>query len=230
LTKAFTGVEGVFLLTPPLLHIPNQRAHSLKIVHNFINAIKNAKVKKVVYLSSVGAHLSGGTGPIANTHDFENEIFKLDVPTAGLRAAYFFENVLSNYKAAQQYGQVYSLNAHGDQAYPQVATIDIGRIAATTLAQEWSGHRIIDVHGPKPYSAHEIFKIISETLKKEVKIITVPPENYEATLKGFGLTEEGAAAMAELYRGFNSGYLKFEGKAEEVHGPTTFEEFLASQK
>eukprot|EP01112_Ceratiomyxa_fruticulosa_P012538 TRINITY_DN3473_c0_g1_i7.p1 TRINITY_DN3473_c0_g1~~TRINITY_DN3473_c0_g1_i7.p1 ORF type:complete len:288 (+),score=47.42 TRINITY_DN3473_c0_g1_i7:185-1048(+) len=230
LTKAFTGVEAVFLMLPPLIFLPNWRAENLKIVHNYINAIKNAHVKKVVYLSSMGAHLPSGTGAIANSHDFETEIFKLDIPTAGVRGGSFFENSLQHLKAAEQYGQVYSYYLNPDVKLPFVATKDIGRAAANTLAEEWKGHRSIEVHGPKPYSINDVFKIISDILKKEIKIVPVPPENYHATFKAWGLPDEGAAALADMHHAIDSGHLTFEGKGERFNGPTTYEEFFASKK
>jgi len=225
LTKAFTGVEGVFILVPPHVH---SRAENLEIIRNLIHAITNAKVKKVVYLSSIGSHLSSGTGPIIKTHDLENEIFKVPISTAGLRAASFYENILSQLKGVQECAQYFSFYSNPDWSFAQVATKDIGRVAASTLSQEWDGHRIVDVYGPKKYSIHEVVKILSTILGKDVTTIVIPPENYFATYKSFGLPDVVAEALTEMHHGFNTGNLVFGGdkETEDFYGTVTYEEFF----
>ena len=74
---------------PRLLGLPR----SGRIGH--CSALRNARVKFVVSLSSIGAHLGEKTGPIRGLHNQEvclNDIKDLNV--IHLRPAYFMENLL----------------------------------------------------------------------------------------------------------------------------------------
>jgi uncharacterized protein YbjT (DUF2867 family) len=56
-----------------------------------LKAIEASGVKRVVNLSSMGAHLNGGTGPIAGLFDVEQILNTLDgVSDKHLRAGNFF--------------------------------------------------------------------------------------------------------------------------------------------
>src|SRR6266436_238756 len=60
---------------------------------NYLEAIKASGVKRVVNLSSIGAHLSGGTGPIAGLYDVEHTLNTLEgIAIKHLRAGIFYIN------------------------------------------------------------------------------------------------------------------------------------------
>jgi len=216
-------------MTPPLQNSEDVKAENEKIVQALVNAVVVSKVTKVVLLSSVGAHLPSGTGAIGKLHLLENEFFKLPgVSVASLRAAWFYENALGNLKPAQESGTIFSLLNPLDLSIPQVASKDIGKIAADTLQQDWEGHRIIDVYGPKPYSFNDIGKAFSTVLGKPINVFPIPREKYFDTYKSFGFTDSAAKSMGELQDGFNSGHIVFGGDKETkvLHGTTTFEDLL----
>eukprot|EP01112_Ceratiomyxa_fruticulosa_P012244 TRINITY_DN3384_c0_g1_i12.p1 TRINITY_DN3384_c0_g1~~TRINITY_DN3384_c0_g1_i12.p1 ORF type:complete len:293 (-),score=55.69 TRINITY_DN3384_c0_g1_i12:134-1012(-) len=229
LAKAFTGVEGAYIMTPPLLHSDDIYGENEKIVHALVKAVVTSKVPKVVLLSGIGAHLPSGTGAILKLHVLENEFFKLPgVSVASLRATWFYENVLGNLKPAQETGNFYSFKQSVDERIPQVATKDIGKLAAEVLEQPWEGHRIIDVHGPRDYSFNDIGKAFSTVLGKPINVNIIPPEKFVETYKSFGFSDSAAKSLAELHEGGNSGHTVFGGdkKTEEWHGTTTFEDLL----
>jgi uncharacterized protein YbjT (DUF2867 family) len=55
LTKAFKGAEAVFLIVPPNLQAENISKHQDAVGEAQVEAIKNAGVKNVVFISSQGA-------------------------------------------------------------------------------------------------------------------------------------------------------------------------------
>ncbi|RYE17129.1 MAG: NAD-dependent dehydratase, partial [Sphingobacteriales bacterium] len=71
LTFAFTGADAVYIMIPPNYGAPDLRKFMNETGENFAAAIKGSGVKKAVVLSSVGAHLNEGTGPITGLHDLE---------------------------------------------------------------------------------------------------------------------------------------------------------------
>jgi uncharacterized protein YbjT (DUF2867 family) len=59
------------------------------------NAIRDSNVKKVVFLSSLGAEHPEGTGPVVGLHDVEAKLRTLKaVDIVFLRPGYFMENTL----------------------------------------------------------------------------------------------------------------------------------------
>jgi uncharacterized protein YbjT (DUF2867 family) len=93
LAAAFTGADVIYTMTPNNFGAANQRAYMVNVGRNYAAAIKQANVKNVVNLSSIGADLPDGTGPIKGLHDVELELNKLDeVNIRHLRAAFFYTN------------------------------------------------------------------------------------------------------------------------------------------
>ena len=57
LTQAFTGADAVYTMVPPTMPASDWKGYIGRIGKNYATAIAAAAVKKVVNLSSVGAHL-----------------------------------------------------------------------------------------------------------------------------------------------------------------------------
>ena len=64
LAKTFTGADAVYTMVPPNISVSDYRNYIAGVGRNYVEAIKKSGVKRVVNLSSIGAHLPGGTGPI----------------------------------------------------------------------------------------------------------------------------------------------------------------------
>jgi uncharacterized protein YbjT (DUF2867 family) len=71
LVKTFTGADAVYCMTPPDFTHPDQVDYYEQIAQRFAKAIRQSGVKRVIYLSSYGAHLPSGTGFITGSHKAE---------------------------------------------------------------------------------------------------------------------------------------------------------------
>jgi hypothetical protein len=71
LTNAFKGADAIYTMVPNNFGATNYRQYIGGIGKNYADAIQAAGVTKVVNLSSIGAHIDGGTGPISGIHDVE---------------------------------------------------------------------------------------------------------------------------------------------------------------
>src|SRR5207248_4548071 len=83
--RALRGADGAYLLVPPNHGAPSMLAAQRRVVDVLAAA---PRPKHLVLLSSVGAPLDKGTGPIQTLHYAEEKLR----PDAALRAAYFMEN------------------------------------------------------------------------------------------------------------------------------------------
>ena len=66
-----------------------------------------------------------------------------------------------------------------DHVIPMVATADIGRTAAALLQEDWNGVRVVELEGPRRYSAADIGRAFAAALGREVRVEPVPRETWE---------------------------------------------------
>src|SRR6218665_3288836 len=91
LTNAFKGADAIYTMVPPDWSVSNYKQYIAATGKNYYAAIKASGVKQVVNLSSIGAHLSEGTGPIAGLYEVEHTLNTLeDVNIKHLRAGFFY--------------------------------------------------------------------------------------------------------------------------------------------
>jgi uncharacterized protein YbjT (DUF2867 family) len=97
LSKAFFGADAVYTMVPPFFGAANWKEWIGQVGKNYAEAIKANKINYVVNLSSFGAHLPDGCGPVSGLHKAEAALNALtDVNILHLRASYFFDNLFSN--------------------------------------------------------------------------------------------------------------------------------------
>jgi len=92
LTKAFSGARAAYLLLPPAKSREEQERESDAIA----KTVKESGLRYAVYLSSYGAQVPEGTGPVAGLHSSEQKLNAISgLNILHLRAAYFMENNLA---------------------------------------------------------------------------------------------------------------------------------------
>jgi NAD(P)H dehydrogenase (quinone) len=223
LTEAFAGTDGVFLMTPPDFDpepgFPTTRANAVAIKA----AIEVAQPAKVVFLSTVGAQVLE-PNLLNNSTMTEKMLRTVSVPVALLRAGWFMENAASDVEAARS-GVIPSLLQPLDHAIPMVATVDIGRTAAQLLRDTWSGVRLVELEGPRRYSARDIGSAFAAALGREMRMDPVPRDTWEALFRAQG-TKHPMPRM-RMVDGFNEGWIDFEGGGEHRKGATTLDAVIA---
>src|SRR5579862_1997208 len=105
LTGVFQDADAVYTMVPPNWGAANYRKYIAETGKHYAEAIKSSGVKRVVNLSSIGAHLDGGTGPIAGLHDVEQALNTLEgVSITHLRAGIFFINFFFDIRLIRKMG------------------------------------------------------------------------------------------------------------------------------
>jgi len=215
LTKAFTGVDGVFLMIPP----DYDPAPGFPIIHEILaavtTAVKATQPNKLVYLSTVGAQV---TEPnlLNNAHIMESGLRSLPVPVAFLRAAWFMENASWDVAAAKQ-GVIPSFLQPLDHPIPMVAVADIGRTAVELLQETGTGTRIVELEGPRRYSANDIASTFSKVLGQSVRMEPVPHDTWESLFRSQGM--KNPTPRIRMLDGFNEGWIDFEGESRKGSTP-----------
>jgi NAD(P)H dehydrogenase (quinone) len=228
LTQAFQNVEGVFAMNPPYFAPARNFPETRAVVASIREALLAAAPPKAVYLSSVGAQQESGLGLITSLHILEEELRQLPIPGAFLRAAWFMENSVWDVPSARQ-GKLFSFLQPLDKTFPMVATADIGRAAAETLLQSWTGQRFLEIAGPKRYSPNDVAAAFAQVLKQPVESVVVPRATWQDTFVSQGTAPDRTAYRIEMLDGFNSGWIDFGAPGtERFTGNVTLEEVLTT--
>jgi uncharacterized protein YbjT (DUF2867 family) len=223
LTRALTGATGAYLLLPPpawnQTDIAADRARKTAVL---VAAVRAAKPGHVVQLSSIGAELPDGTGPIKYLHALEVAWRDVPVPTTFLRAGAFMENWAAVLPAAVASGQLY-YGLTADAAFAQVAVEDIGQLAARLLLEgaPAASPRIVELAGPVDASLLDVAAAASRAAGKPVQAVTVPTAAMVQALVGQGASQELAEAYGEMTAEINAGKLKFRAP---VRGKVTLDQ------
>src|SRR6185295_7624572 len=131
LTKAFSRVKGVFLMTPPDFDPEPGFPKTHEAIAAIKTAISAAQPAKVVFLSTVGAQVAEFS-LLNNSKITEEGLRTVPVPVAFLRATWFMENASWNVEAAKD-RIVRSFLQPLNHPIPMVATADVGSTAADLL-------------------------------------------------------------------------------------------------
>lgn len=211
LTKAFSGADGVFLMTPPDFDPEPGFPRTHEAIAAIKNATTGARPGKVVFLSTVGAQVSE-FNLLNNSKITEEGLRTVHVPVAFLRAAWFMENASWDVRAAKA-GVVPSFLQPLDHPIPMVATADIGRTAVDLLLEGWTGLRIVEIEGPRRYSANDIGTAFAAAVGHPVRMEPVPRDTWEALFRSQGMNHP--LARMRMIDGFNEGWIDFEGSGAE---------------
>ena len=211
LTNAFSGVAGVFLMTPPDFDPEPGFPKTLDAIAAIKTAIDAARPGKVVFLSTVGAHV-GKFNLLNNAKITEEGLRTEHVPVAFLRAAWFMENASWDVEAAKA-GVVPSFLQPLDHPVPMVATADVGGTAVGLLLESWTGQRIVELEGPRRYSANDVAAGFAEAVRHPVRMEAVPRDTWEALFRSQGMKHP--LPRIRMLDGFNEGWIDFEGGGAE---------------
>jgi uncharacterized protein YbjT (DUF2867 family) len=228
LSRAFSGAGAVFAMIPPKHDAPDLAAYQNGIGESIVTALENARVPRVVTLSSIGAHLFEGTGPIRGLHDLEKKLERLGrAEVVHLRAAYFMENHLWSLPVLRERGVIGS-PIRPDAPIPMVATKDIADEAARTLSSKsLSGHSVRYLLGPRDLSMTEAARILGHAIgKPELRYVQFTEEDARKAMTGMGMSASAIDALLEMQRGFNAGRIRpTQERNASNTTPTSLEEF-----
>jgi len=224
LTRAFTGVTGVFILPPPNFDPEPGFPEAKAVISAVRQALDATRPAKVVCLSTIGAQAEQ-TNLLSQRTLMEETLATLPSPITFLRPAWFMENVSWDVAEARDQGVLSSFLQPLDKAMPMVATADVGRVAAELLLQDWIGKRIVELEGPKWVTQNGIAAELSKALHRPVRAEAIPRENWGAIFRAQGMRDP--IPRIQMLDGFNEGWIKFEGgDAALVKGKVSLAEVI----
>ena len=227
LLKVFKDVDAVFTLIPPNPNAADFMQYADKIGESIALALEIARVKHVVNLSSIGAELPEGTGPIKGLHNMEERLNKIKgLNVLHLRASYFMENLLWNIDLIRSKG-INGSAVRGDLKIAMIATRDIAAFAADRLVKrDFWGSTVEYLPGPRGLSLIEATEIIGRKIDRPgLSYVMFPYDEAEKGMVAMGLSPDMSRQYIEMNRAFNEGRIKLETRTKEIKLPTSFETF-----
>lgn len=231
LAKAFSGATAVYAMIPPNYAAADMLAEQDRLGTAIANAIVTAGVRQVVNLSSTGAHLAAGTGPIVGLHRQEQRLNALaGVNVLHLRPGYFFENHLSAIGTIQAIG-IYADMTASNTPIPMIATADIAQVVARELTSAGAiGKRVLHLHAPQFYSMAESAATLGTAIgKPDLKHVQGDPTQVKSALMQHGFSADVARRFEEMSDAFSTGRLNGELAAGPTEiTPTKLEQFAST--
>jgi uncharacterized protein YbjT (DUF2867 family) len=226
LKGAFKGADVIYTMIPPIWQTNNWRASQREVAKNYAEAIQANAIKYVVNLSSIGAHLENGAGPINGLYDFEkllNAIPNLNVKH--LRPSFFFYNFLAQIPLIKQAGIIGGNYGDGEKVF-LVHTKDIAAAALEELLNlKFTGNSVRYVLGDER-SGKEIATVLGKAIGKDVNWVVFTDEQQKQGLLQAGLSETHAHAYTEMGQALRDGIMQADArKHKPVLGATKLEDF-----
>lgn len=207
LTEAFRGATAVFTMIPPDYTAENARAYQNQVGQAITTALLNNKIKYVVNLSSVGAHLEEKAGIVQGLADMEIRLNQVkDLNVVHLRAAYFMENIFNSLDAVKQMNMMVA-PLKGDLKMPMVATRDIADVATEYLLKlDFGGKQVRYLLGPRDVSHEELASLLAQEMgQKDLRYQQISYEDTRNFLTQRGVSNDTSDAFVELMEGINEG-------------------------
>ncbi|MFH1812289.1 MAG: NAD(P)H-binding protein [Pseudomonadota bacterium] len=205
--KAFSGAHAVYAMIPPNMGVSGFRAWQNKVARSQTDAVHANDVPYVMTLSSIGAHLSEGAGPVNGLHDMEQTFNALkNTHVLHLRPGMFMENLLMNVGMVKQMGML-AAPVRPEVAMTLIATQDIGELGARRmLALDWTGQEVLELQGSEDVTYPMVAKALGEVIgKPDLPYVQLSYEDATQGMVGMGLPEEIVGLYMEMYRGINDG-------------------------
>jgi uncharacterized protein YbjT (DUF2867 family) len=208
LVRETKDVDALLWVTPPGHGSDNVRAYQNRLGKAAAAAIRTNGISRVVNISSVGADLESGVGPVSGLHDIEEILNDAATNITHLRPGFFYENLLMQIDEIREWGRI-TLPLSGTTEYPTIAARDIARVAADRLLDAaWSEQNIIELHGPADLCFEEVAAVISDVLGRRTAYVRCEPPEARQRMIEAGVSENAADLTLEMYESIESGRMK----------------------
>lgn len=214
LTETFTGADIVYLMETM------EAAGDLfdknidfigkisEIGHHYKTAVERSGVKKIIHLSSIGAHTDKGTGIIVFHHYVEQILEQLPdgVAIKFIRPVGIYFNMFSFISTIKNKGAIIS-NWGGDRKEPWVSPLDIAAVVAEETEKPFEGRTARYVASDE-VSPNEIAKALGDAIgKPDLQWKVISDEELLKDWLEIGFNEQVAKGFVETQASQGSGIL-----------------------
>lgn len=214
LTQTFTGADMVYLMEAweGIGSIFDDAVDFVagfeNIGHNYKLAVERSGVKKIVHLSSIGAHTDQGTGSLYLHNRVENILGQLpeDVVIKFMRPVGFYTNIFRYAQTIKAQGAIIQTYG-GDRKEPWVSPIDIASAIAEEMEKPFD-KRSIRYLASEEISPNEIASVIGAAIgKPDLKWEVISDEEMLRQMLAAGMNKWIAKGFVDIQAAQRSGSL-----------------------
>jgi len=207
LTATFTGADAVYTMVPPNYMAADMMAYCREVGSNFAEAVEKSGVKRVVHLSSIGAHMEKDSGLILAHRQVETILDKLsDVAITFMRPSGFYYNLLGFIPMIKNTG-VITANYGADDMLIWVSPIDIAAAVADELETPIISRKVRYVASDE-LTGNETASILGAAIgKPDLKWVLISDEERQRQLEAVGLNTTMAHGLVEMFSSQHTGAL-----------------------
>lgn len=179
-----------------------------QIGENYRNAVEQSGVKKIVHLSSIGAHMDQGNGILIFHHNVEQILRQLpeDIGIKFIRPVGFYTNMFSFIRDIKTKGAITS-NYGGDQKEPWAAPSDIAEAVAEEILKPFGGRTVRYVASDE-VSPNEVAVALGQAIgQPDLTWNAIPDEELLNTWLGIGFNPQIAHGFVEMQASQGTGKL-----------------------
>ncbi|CAG5067410.1 hypothetical protein DYBT9623_00131 [Dyadobacter sp. CECT 9623] len=211
LIETFTGADVVYTMVSAKSYFDHDfdlLAYYEQLGRNYSEAVRQSGVKRVVNLSSIGAHLAVGNGILSGAYRVEQLLNALagDISITHIRPVSFFYNLYGYVPMIKSTGTI-SVNYGAEKMIPWVSPLDIAEAVADEIEAAFVGRNVRYV-ASEELTGHETARILGQAIRKpELEWVLVSPEESLSDLLAAGMNKEIAAGLVEMYGALYTGLL-----------------------
>jgi uncharacterized protein YbjT (DUF2867 family) len=208
LTETFNGADVLYAMIPPNFATADPLSHYESIGNSYAKAITQSGIKRVVNLSSWGAHLPEGTGMIVGSHRVEEILKKVPgVAITFLRPCSFYNNLYHYVDMIKNAGFI-ATNFGGEDKVVMVSTQDIATAAAEEIERFTTTHQIRYIASDER-SCNEVASVLGLAIgKPDLKWLTFTAEQVKENMEKNGVPPQIADLLVELNAAIGSGLMR----------------------
>jgi uncharacterized protein YbjT (DUF2867 family) len=189
--KALTGIDTVFLLTPP-------RPDGVELEWQFLEACQERDVRHVLRVSAVAANPWAASALLRHHGRCEAQLEDSGLAWTHLRPALFMQNLAAMF--GPSVAEESTLFAPmGAALVPWIDSRDVAAVAAAILTSKGHEGLVYELTGPQALSFTQVAEEISIQLARRIAYVDVPDGAAHQAMLRMGASHWLAEGMLSLY-------------------------------
>ncbi|MCE7072484.1 NAD(P)H-binding protein [Dyadobacter sp. CY327] len=211
LKDTFQNAEVAYLMIPSDFALTDYAKFQLEVADKYVEALKGSNIKHIVLLSSLGAQMRKGAGPIDALGYLEEKLLALPgLHVNFLRPSYFFSNLFSLAGMIKHAGIAGNNFGDTDEKLVLTHTDHIAEVATAALLNPTEEITVTNIANDERHPS-EIAAILGNAVGKEnTPWITFSDEDAYNGMLGAGLNESFAKLYKEMGQALRSGQMQEE--------------------
>ena len=208
--EATRGVEAIFWVHPDDWSVPDPNADAERTGEGLAAAMRQNRIARVVFQSSIGAEQRHGAGFIDGLARIELRLDAARDETGAallhLRCGFFMTNLLHDLDGLRA-GRLTTTRPL-EAPMPWVDPSDIAAVATLRLlADDWTGRQVQAVHGPADLTWHEVAAALSAATGVSIQAQQITDDEERSALRGAGMSDVAVEGIIGMAAGERDGFI-----------------------